>query len=185
MNSTARAADALEAFQNHCVRKQWDTRLSQAGVEGGGTHPYRVRSRSLSLNLFAVAFWLGVVAVEYLIERSRAQSRSQGFTVARLHRKIDLFFEMPAFSVVLVTGILLIEPSRFDGIYAVKVFAGGIAVIGNLLCLVPVLKRRAAAENDDLSDVIRQSRLIDIISLAAIPAGLLTLACGVYLMLQR
>jgi ribosomal protein S9 len=37
VNSTARAADALEAFQNHCVRIQWDTLLSQAGVEGGGT----------------------------------------------------------------------------------------------------------------------------------------------------
>ncbi|QAY88655.1 hypothetical protein CUN63_01185 [Pseudomonas sp. ACM7] len=48
MNSTAQAADALEAFQNHCVRIQWDTLLSQAGVEGGGTHPYMVPSRSLS-----------------------------------------------------------------------------------------------------------------------------------------
>lgn len=139
----------------------------------------------LQLHLFAVAFWLGVVAVEYLIEQSRAQSRSQGFTVARLHRKIDLFFEMPAFSAVLVTGLLLIEPARFDGIYAIKVIAGGFAVLGNVLCLVPVLKRRAAAEKDDLSDVIRQSRLIDIISLLAIPAGLLALACGVYLMLLR
>ncbi|WP_315263250.1 hypothetical protein [Pseudomonas fragi] len=139
----------------------------------------------LQLHLFAVAFWLGVVAVEYLIEQSRAQSRSQGFTVARLHRKIDLLFEMPAFSVVLVTGLLLIEPARFDGIYAIKVIAGGFAVLGNVLCLVPVLKRRAAAEKDDLSDVIRQSRLIDIISLLAIPAGLLALACGVYLMLLR
>lgn len=139
----------------------------------------------LQLHLFAVAFWLGVVAVEYLIEQSRAQSRSQGFTVARLHRRIDLLFEMLAFSVVLVTGLLLIEPARFDGIYAVKVIAGGVAVVGNALCLVPVLKRRAAAEKDDLSDVIRQSRLIDIISVLAIPAGLLALACGFYLMLPR
>lgn len=139
----------------------------------------------LQLHLFAVAFWLGVVAVEYLMEQNRAQSRGQGFTVARLHRKIDLFFEMPAFSVVLVTGLLLIEPARFDGIYALKVIAGGIAVVGNVLCLVPVLKRRAAAEQDNLSDVIRQSKLIDIISLLAIPAGLLALACGVYLMLKR
>jgi hypothetical protein len=139
----------------------------------------------LQLHLFAVAFWLGVVAVEYLIEQGRAQSRSQGFTVARLHRKIDLLFEMPAFSVVLVTGLLLIEPARFDGLYALKVVAGGIAVLGNLLCLVPVLQRRAAVEKDDLSEVIRQSRQIDRISLLAIPAGLVALACGVYLMVLR
>lgn len=139
----------------------------------------------LQLHLFAVAFWLGVVAVEYLIEQSRAQSRSQGFTVARLHRRIDLFFEMPAFSLVLVSGLLLIEPARFDGIYALKVLAGSAAVVGNVLCLVPVLKRQAAAEKDELAEVIRQSWLIDIISVVAIPAGLIALACGVYLMLQR
>lgn len=139
----------------------------------------------LQLHLFCVAFWLGVVAVEYLIEQGRSQSRSQGFTVARLHRRIDLFFEMPAFSVVLVTGLLLIEPARFDGIYALKVIAGGIAVAGNVLCLVPVLRRRVAADQDDLVEVIRQSKLIDGISLLAIPAGLLALACGIYLMLLR
>lgn len=139
----------------------------------------------LQLHLFSVAFWLGVVAVEYLIEQGRAQSRSQGFAVASLHRRIDLFFETPAFSVVLITGLMLIEPARFDGIYALKVLAGGIAVAGNLLCLVPVLRRHSAAERDDLNGVIRQSRLIDSISLLAIPAGLLALACGFYLMLLR
>jgi putative copper export protein len=38
----------------------------------------------LQLHLFAVAFWLGIVAVEYLLERTRAQTRNQGFSVARL-----------------------------------------------------------------------------------------------------
>ncbi|MCY1447579.1 hypothetical protein D9M71_642080 [compost metagenome] len=92
---------------------------------------------------------------------------------------------MPAFAAVLVTGLLLIEPTRFDGIYALKIVTGGIAVLGNVLCLIPVLKRRTAAEKDNLPDVIRQSRQIDIISLSAIPAGLVALACGVYLMMLR
>ncbi|MDU9412164.1 MULTISPECIES: hypothetical protein [unclassified Pseudomonas] len=139
----------------------------------------------LQLHLFAVAFWLGVVAVEFLLEQGRATSRAQGFTVARMHRRIDLFFEMPAFSLALVTGLLLIEPVRFDGLYALKVVAGLVAVAGNALCLVPVLRRRSAAEADDLGGVIRLSRQIDRISLLAIPAGLLALACGVYLALMR
>ena len=112
----------------------------------------------LQLHLFAVAFWLGVVAVEYLLEQSRAQSRSQGFMVARLHRKIDMIFEMPAFSVVLLTGILLFEPGRFDGVYALKVITGATAVIGNMLCLIPVLKRRESADDDNLCEVIVQSK---------------------------
>lgn len=36
----------------------------------------------LKLHLFAVAFWLGVVGVEFILERSRAHSRHQGFAVA-------------------------------------------------------------------------------------------------------
>jgi len=139
----------------------------------------------LQLHLFAVAFWLGVVAVEYLIERGRAQSRSQGFTVAALHRRIDLLFETPAFGVVLISGLLLIEPSRLDGLYALKVVAGAVAVLGNVLCVIPVLRRHAAAQRDDLAAVIRQSRLIDLISMLAIPAGGVALICGFYLMVQR
>ncbi|NWB84340.1 MULTISPECIES: hypothetical protein [Pseudomonas] len=34
------AAEAFEAFHNHSVRRQWDTLLSHAAVEGGGNHPY-------------------------------------------------------------------------------------------------------------------------------------------------
>lgn len=139
----------------------------------------------LQLHLFAVAFWLGVVAVEYLLEQGRAESRAQGFSVAQLHRRIDLYFELPAFSVVLVSGLMLFEPGRFDGIYALKIVAGLIAVFGNTLCLVPVLQRRTAATVDNLPDLIRLSRQIDRISLIAIPAGLVTLVCGGYLMAIR
>lgn len=135
----------------------------------------------LQLHLFAVAFWLGVVAVEYLLEQSRAQSRAQGFNVAHLHRRIDLLFEMPAFSVVLLTGVMLIEPSRFGGLYALKVIAGCLAVLGNVLCLVPVLRRSASAGQENLPAVIRLSRQIDVISLLAIPAGLVALGCGAWL----
>jgi hypothetical protein len=139
----------------------------------------------LQIHLFAVAFWLGVVAVEYLLEKSRAQSRAQGFTVAQLHRRIDLYFELPAFSVVLISGLMMFEPDRFDGIYALKIVAGLVAVLGNTLCLIPVLQRRTAAAADNLSCVIQLSRQIDLISLVAIPVGLVTLVCGLYLMMVR
>lgn len=34
------AAEAFEAFHDHRVRCQWDTLLSHASVEGGGSHPF-------------------------------------------------------------------------------------------------------------------------------------------------
>lgn len=40
----------------------------------------------VKLHLFGVAFWLGVVAVEFLLERSRAASRQQGMAVAQYIR---------------------------------------------------------------------------------------------------
>jgi hypothetical protein len=52
-------------------------------------------------------------------------------------------------------------------------------------CLMPLLQRSSSAERHNLSVVIRLSRQIDLISLSAIPAGLLALGCGVYLALQR
>ncbi|RMQ47226.1 hypothetical protein ALQ04_01552 [Pseudomonas cichorii] len=36
----ASAAEAFETFHNHTVRMRWDTLLSCAEVEGGGSHPY-------------------------------------------------------------------------------------------------------------------------------------------------
>lgn len=139
------------------------------------------RSVLLHIHLFAIAFWLGVVAVEFLLERTRAQSRVQGFYVAALHKRIDLLAEAPAFSLALISGLLLIEPERLSGLYVLKIIAGLIAVLGNLWCLVPVMQRQQAAQQEDLHRVILQSQRIDRISLIAIPAGLVALGCGFYL----
>ncbi|MFU3924556.1 hypothetical protein [Pseudomonas citronellolis] len=139
----------------------------------------------LQLHLFGVAFWLGVVSVEFLLERSRSQSRAQGFSVAVMHRKIDLMFETPAFLLVLVSGLMLVDTDQLSGLYVVKIAAGLIAVVGNILCVIPVLRRSRAAEMDDLTDVIKRSRQIDFISLLAIPAGLVALAVGIHLASTR
>lgn len=78
----------------------------------------------LSLRLFAVAFWLGVVAVEFLRTQPRRKPR-------------------------------------------------------------PGFRRETATKADSFAGVNRYSRQIARISLLAIPAGLLALGCGPYLMRQR
>lgn len=78
----------------------------------------------LSLRLFAVAFWLGVVAVEFLRTQPRRKPR-------------------------------------------------------------PGFRRKTATKADSFAGVNRYSRQIARISLLAIPAGLLALGCGPYLMRQR
>lgn len=133
----------------------------------------------LKLHLFAIAFWFGVVGVEFVLEQSRANSRSHGLAVARYHASIDLYLEMPAFLVAAFTGLALVNFDQIQGWYAVKVVAGLVAVLGNMYCLYPVLKRKQAALNENLTEVIFWSKRIDQISVFAIPAGVLALVLAV------
>jgi hypothetical protein len=73
----ASAADTFEAFHNHFVRLEWDTLLSAAHVEGGGSHPYtgavtfnqgRGWMRSLSMRTRFVNYQPGKVAAAILVE---------------------------------------------------------------------------------------------------------------------
>lgn len=66
-------------------------------------------SMLLIIHIAAVAFWFGLVGAEFVIERSRAETVSHGFSVAKNLYYIDLFLEMPTFVVVLITGGLLIR----------------------------------------------------------------------------
>ena len=47
----------------------------------------------LASHIAAVAFWFGLVGAEFVIERSRTESQSHGFAVARNHYYIDLFLK--------------------------------------------------------------------------------------------
>lgn len=132
----------------------------------------------LKLHLFAVAFWLGVVGVEFILEQSRSRNRQQGFAVADYHWRIDLYLEAPAFFTALVTGLLLINPAHLSSLMLIKITTGAIAVVGNAICLWPVIQRKRAADQGDLQAVIRYSQVIDRISVAAIPAGLLAFTIG-------
>ena len=136
----------------------------------------------LSIHLFAVAFWFGVVGVEFILERGRALSKEHGYKVADIHHHIDMYLEMPAFMVVLITGVLMLDISRLDdGLYLLKISAGFLAVIGNIYCVYPIIKRKLAAQNKDIVLLKYYSKLVDKISLVAIPAGVIALVCGIYL----
>jgi hypothetical protein len=135
----------------------------------------------LKLHIFAIAFWLGVLGVEFIIEQGRALNEVHRYAVAQQHFKIDMFFEMPAFMLALITGLILIDPSQSSLLYWTKVGLGLIAVTGNVICLVPITLRKFAADKDCRKDVLRHSRTVDRISAVAVPAGLLALFVGAVL----
>lgn len=129
----------------------------------------------------AVSFWFGVVGAEFVIERSRAESRSHGYSVANNHFWIDVLLEVPVALVVLFTGLALWTSTPLSPGLALKMMAGAVAVAVNVVCLVPVIRRRTAARDNRLRDVIRHSRTIDRITLVGLPAAVLALALGVVL----
>lgn len=135
----------------------------------------------LMLHVAAVAFWIGVVGAEFVIERSRADSKPHGFAVAHNHYWIDVCLELPAVVLVLATGAWLLRGTPMTGLLAVKVAAGLFAALSNIACIVPVMLRRRAAAAQQLDAVIRHSRSIDRITLVATPAAGVALLLGLWL----
>ena len=102
--------------------------------------------------------------------------------VPGLHYKIDLFIEIPLALIVLLTGLFLLDPSRLHGIYLVKVVSGALAVILNLLCFIPVMQRKKAIEIEDSNKAKRNGALLQKIALLGLPAALVALSAGIYLL---
>ncbi len=132
------------------------------------------------IHICAIAFWFGVVGAETVIERSRTETKEHGFSVARNHYYIDMFLEIPAALVVMTTGLILLSTAHLESpLFMVKIAAGMFAVCINLFCVIPVTKRKKAADQKELSGVIANSRTIDKVSAYGIPAAVIALAIGI------
>ncbi|MDH4199815.1 MAG: hypothetical protein OEV66_05465 [Spirochaetia bacterium] len=83
-------------------------------------------------HIFFVGSWLGTVAVEAVIEW-RAAKDQKIQVLGRWHYYIDLFVEIPTFTIVLFTGILLtLKIPFFDTIIVSKIILGLIPVFVNI-----------------------------------------------------
>lgn len=135
----------------------------------------------VAIHLFAAALWIGVLGAEFILEQGRTRSREHGFTVADIHYKIDVWLETPAFCVVLITGLAMLDPSRLSGLYLLKVSMGLLAVSGNILCVYAIVRRKVAADARDFAGLVRYSVMVDKLSAVSVPAGFVALFCGFYL----
>ncbi|WPP01703.1 hypothetical protein SFA35_10290 [Pseudomonas sp. HR96] len=91
----ASAAQVFEAFHNHSLRTQWDTLLSRAAVEGGGSHPYigaisvnegRGCKRLFAMRTRFVNYRPPLVAAAVLVEPAGC---FHGWAASMRHREID------------------------------------------------------------------------------------------------
>ncbi len=112
------------------------------------------------LHLFFIAMWAGCVLVELVVEVRGYRDPELAASAARMHYSIDLFVEIPIFLAVLITGILLIDPSRFSPLYFTKIGAGLIAIVANIYCVIPVILRHQALKEGNSQKVRTYTKMV-------------------------
>ncbi len=133
----------------------------------------------LHIHIVAASFWAGMIVVETLVELQAAKGSAQDLRfVAKLHKIVDTYFEAPIVAIVLVTGsILLLQIwPNISLLLAVKVVAGFLAVVVNIICIYFVLARVNA--KDEKSFQMWQRKVLQIGPF--IPLVYLAFAIGIY-----
>ncbi len=132
---------------------------------------------ALQIHVVAASAWLGLVAAETVIELMAKDRMTRRF-VARAHKTIDLYFEAPLVAIVLVSGSLLLYRLWPDLslLLIVKVVAGSIAIVANILCIHWVLGRARAKDDDEFFACSQKISWTGY----SIPLAVLALAVGIY-----
>ena len=104
-------------------------------------------SLPLALHIAFIGIWLGCVLTEALFERALlGTGKSNKLILARLHKKVDLLIEIPAFVAVVSTGTWMLSNTPLDTLLGIKIGFGLIAVLANIICVHLVFARLKAAE---------------------------------------
>ena len=104
----------------------------------------------LSLHLIFIGLWLGCVFTEALFERALlGQGRDKELLLTALHKRVDLFIEVPAFTLVLLTGGALLATAPQTALLHVKIAFASLAIIINIYCVYLVFKRDRLAQSND------------------------------------
>jgi hypothetical protein len=138
----------------------------------------------LALHLIAVGIWVGVVAAEFFIEIDGMKDDASQIKASKMHFLTDIWIEIPAFSIVLVTGILMLEPDHMEGLLFYKVVFGFLAVIFNLVCVIAVIKRRKFSMTADIAGMNSTNLLMKLGGAGFIPAFLIALVLAVCVVVQ-
>lgn len=137
----------------------------------------------LFIHLIFLGLWGGCVAVEMVMEFSSRNSSENKHRTAQLHYLIDLYVEAPILIMVLLSGVMLFNADNLVfPTYIVKVIAGLIPVIINILCIIPVFKRKFASDMNDEAAMEANTRLIFICFFTGLASALIALAAGMHIL---
>ncbi|MET3551235.1 MULTISPECIES: hypothetical protein [Burkholderia] len=103
----------------------------------------------LFLHLVFVAAWMSCVIVEGIFEHAIDQSPEQRTFISNLHWATDKYVEIPAFTIVLVSGAIMLAHRMPTPLLLTKVGFGTLAIALNSACVWIVVRRRHYAARDD------------------------------------
>ncbi len=132
------------------------------------------------IHILAAGFWLGCVAVEVVLERSRGgRDVAKKRLVADYHVTVDQWIEIPTFMVLLVSGVIMLDMDRLAGWYLVKVVCGTTVVALNAWCAVLVRQRPHIADDEHFFAAYSQiSRRIDLTAYLGAPFAIAAVWLG-------
>ncbi len=114
----------------------------------------------LLLHIVFIGVWLGCVVTEALFERALlGKGRAQELILVGLHKRVDIFIEIPAFVVVLVTGCLMWANAAPSPTLHAKIGFGLLATLANVVCVWLVFRRAKAAAAGDREQFARLDHL--------------------------
>ncbi|HZW12545.1 MAG TPA: hypothetical protein VFF81_05055 [Noviherbaspirillum sp.] len=119
-----------------------------------------MRNLLLLFHLVFAGLWLGCVLTEVLFERALlGRGKDYEVILAGLHRRVDLFVEIPAFLAVLVTGALMVANVNPGPVLHTKIAFGVLAIAANIYCVSLVLRRAKAATEGHWEEFARLDHL--------------------------
>ncbi len=134
----------------------------------------------LPVHLLLIGLWLGCVLTEALFERALlGRGPDAELWLARLHWRVDLFIEVPAFCGVLLSGAMLLhqQPS-WPAYFGLKLSLAGLALAANAFCVVLVRIRLGQAERKDWAGFAKTDRLQHQVGAVVLLALLLAMTLG-------
>ena len=144
------------------------------------TEEYLGMSLLLIAHLIALGIWIGVVGAEFAIEFDGMKDDESYIKAAKMHYITDIWVEIPAFTGVLITGLLMLNESHLAGVFLYKVIFAILAIIFNIVCVYAVFKRRKFAVISDLEGMKSTEGIIKIGGLI-IPTFLAAFVLAIYI----
>lgn len=134
----------------------------------------------LVVHLIALGIWIGVVGAEFAIEFDGMKDDESYVKASKMHYTTDIWVEIPAFTTVLVTGLLMLNESHFSGIFLYKIIFALLAIVFNIVCVYAVFKRRKFALVSDIQGMKSTDTAMRIGALI-IPTFVIAFALSIYI----